>query len=87
MESNTRALETVCKYFQSECGNREIQSLRKRNNRAHVANSRLRQKCNCLEQLLKESRDSGMLLNRILHLLIQRMDSMLEQRRGQIVDE
>ena len=87
MESNTRALETVCKYFQSECGNREMQSLRKRINRAHVANSRLRQKYNHLEQQLKEHRDSKMLLNRILHLLIQRMDSMLEQRRGQIVDE
>ena len=46
METNTQSLEVVCKYFLTECGNSEIQSLRKRINRAHVANSRLRQKIN-----------------------------------------
>ena len=50
MESNTQALEIVCKHFSTEYGDQTIADLRKQKAKAHAANYRLRKKVAQLEE-------------------------------------
>ena len=88
METNTRALEAVCKHFKAECGDVTIGNLRKRLNKAHVQNHRLRKKALQLENLLKLERSCRAISNSVLTALLRRMDSLLDQQHSDhIADE
>ena len=87
MEPNTRALEVVCKQFKAECGDETIGNLRKRLNKAHVQNHRLRRKALQLENLLKLERSCRAISNSVLTSLLTRMDSLLERHSDHIGDE
>ena len=87
MDVNTRALETVCQYFRKECGDETIANLRKRINRAHVENHRLRKKALQLSEQLAIERSCKAILRELIAVLLKRMDSALESARGQIANE
>ena len=87
MDESTRALETVCKHFRNECGDATIANLRKRLNRAHVENHRLRKKALQLSEQLAVERSCKAILTEIIAVLLKRMDSVLESARGQIANE
>ena len=87
MEPNTRALEVVCKHFKAECGNKAIGDLRRRLNKAHVQNHRLRKKALQLENLLRLERSCRAISNSVLTALLTRMDSVLAEHEDRIADE
>ena len=87
MESNTRPLEMVCRYFRRECGDKTIDNLLKRLNRAHVANHRLRKKALQLEAQVILERSCRALLNNMLIEVTLRMDSLLAEHSDRIADE
>ena len=82
MEPDTRVLEVVCKHFKAECGDETIGNLRKRLNKAHVQNHRLRRKALQLENLLKLERSCRAISNSVLTALLRRMDSLLDQQHA-----
>ena len=82
-----RALETACRYFKAECGDETIGNLRKRLNKAHVQNHRLRKKTLQLENLLRLERGCRVISNSVLTSLLTRMDNLLEERSDQIGHE
>ena len=84
MEDNTRALEVVCKHFRNECADKTIVNLRKRLNRAHVQNHRLRKKALQLDSLLRLERSCRAISNTVLASIITRMDSLLAEHEDRI---
>ena len=87
MEPDTRVLEVVCKHFKAECGDEAIGNLRRRLNKAHVQNHRLRKKTLQLENLLRLERSCRAISNSVLTSLLTRMDSLLERHSDRIEDE
>ena len=87
METDTRALEVVCKHFKAECGDKTIGDLRRRLNKAHVQNHRLRKKSLRLENLLKLERSCRDISNSVLTALLTRMDSVLAEHEDRIASE
>ena len=81
------ALELICKHFRNECGDETIGNLRKRLNKAHVQNHRLRKKALQLENLLKLERSCRAISNTLLTSLITRMDSLLAEHEDRIERE
>ena len=71
------SLRIVCTNLKEECANDEILKLRKRLNRAHVENCRLRKKAQQLETKLTTERLTKEILKEITIHLIKRMDSRL----------
>ena len=86
MDESTRALETVCRHFQHECGDETIRSLRRRLNAAHVSNHRLRKKTLQLSEQLDVERSCRAVVTELLTMLLKRMDSVLSSARDRIAD-
>ena len=82
-----RGLEVACRYFKAECGDETIGNLRKRLNKAHVQNHRLRKKALQLENLLRLERSCRAISNSVLTSLLTRMDNLLQERSDRIADE
>ena len=87
METDTRALEVVCKHFRNECGDATIANLRKRLNKAHVENHRLRKKALQLSSHLERESSCRAILNTLISILLRRMDSVLDSAQRRIGDE
>ncbi len=86
LETHTRALEVVCKHFRDECGDATIANLRKRLNKAHVENHRLRKKALQLSEQLTVERACRAIVSELLTLLLKRMDSVLSSALDRIAD-
>ena len=80
METDTRPLEIVCRHFRDECGDATIANLRRRLNRTHVQNHRLRKKALQLSEQLAVERSCRAVVSELLTVLIRRMDSVLTAR-------
>ena len=70
------SLRIVCSALKQECTNDELLKLRKRLNRTHVENSRLRKKAQTLESDLMAERMAKQILQAVAIQLIRRMDSL-----------
>ena len=84
MEPDTQALEVVCKHLRLECGDGTILNLRRRLNRAHVANHRLRKKAQQLEGNLAVERSCRGVLASIVNRLVAQMDFLQSGARHHI---
>ena len=71
------ALALVCDHLKETCQNAEMLKLRRRLNRAHVENCRLRKKAQKLDEMLASERVARIVLAEISRHLIQRMESGL----------
>lgn len=87
MEDNTHVLEVVCKHFRNECADKTIVNLRKRLNRAHVQNHRLRKKALQLDSLLRLERSCRAITNNVITTMFTRMDSALSEHEDRIERE
>ena len=70
------SLRVVCATLKDDCTDDELLKLRKRLNRAHVENCRLRKKAQALETELMSERLAKSHLQAIAIMLIRRMDSL-----------
>ena len=79
MEVNTRALEVVCQHFRTEFGDQALTNLRKRINRAHVENCRLRKRMHHLSTRLEIETSLKGILHALISILLRRLDSISEK--------
>ena len=70
------SLRIVCATLKEECTSDEILKLRKRLNRTHVENCRLRKKAQKLELELMTERLAKEILQNVTIQIIRRMDSL-----------
>ena len=79
METNTKALETVCRHFKAEFGDKTISNLRKRVNKAHAANYRLRRKIANLDSMLQIQKSLTMLMQSFVTSLMHQFNNLAKR--------
>ena len=79
MEDNIHALEIVCKHFKRELGDQVIISLRKRINRAHVMNYRLRRKIANLDSMLQIQKSLTKIMRVFVSSLIEQFNHLAKR--------
>ena len=79
MEDNIHALEIVCKHFRQELGDKIMISLRKRINKAHVTNYRLRRKIANLDSMLQIQKSLTKIMRVFVSSLIDQFNHLAKR--------